>query len=435
MTYLSLFSGIEAATVAWAPLGWRCLAVAEIEPFPAALLAHHYPDVPNLGDVTTADYSPYAGKVDVLVGGSPCQAFSVAGLRQSLADPRGNLTLEFVRAADAIQPRFIVWENVPGVLSTPDNAFGCFLAALVGSDDPIVFDGGWPRAGVVDGPARSACWRILDAQYAGLAQRRERVFVVAGAGDGPHPAEILLEWESLRRDTPPRREAGEGFTPDVVPSLTSSGRGVERPGESRGQDPVIAMCLNAGGMGRIDGESETFIAHALRADGFDSSEDGTGRGTPLVPVPILEAGARTGVSTTDPRAGIGIGRPGDPMFTLQGGKQHAVAFCERGREQGRTLESQEELAYALANPASGGMTHSRQIMTPTMAVRRLTPTECERLQGFPDGYTAIPYRNKPAADGPRYRALGNSFAVPVVRWIGERIQKMEGLCSPVVNAE
>lgn len=461
MTYLSLFSGIEAATVAWAPLGWRCLAVAEIEKFPAAVLAHHYPDVPNLGDVTTVDWSQWRGKVDVLVGGSPCQAFSVAGLRQSLADPRGNLTLEFVRAADTIQPRFIVWENVPGVLSTSDNAFGCFLAALVGSDDPIVFSDGWPRAGVVDGPTRSACWRVLDAQYFGLAQRRERVFVVASAGNGPHPAEVLLEWEGLRRDSPPSREAGE--VAPTIPARSTAGGGLGTDFDCDGGCiPETAMCLNAGGMGRIDGESETFvpvgtfqntghgwwnesdvaqtirtpdgggsmeanvIAHALRADGFDASEDGTGRGTPLVPVPILEAGARTGVSTTDPRAGIGIGQPGDPMFTLQGGKQHAVAFCERGREQGRTLESQEDLAYALTNPGSGGRTHSRQIMAPTMAVRRLTPTECERLQGFPDGYTLIPYRGKPAADGPRYRALGNSMAVPVMRWIGERIMSAAG---------
>jgi DNA (cytosine-5)-methyltransferase 1 len=409
--YLSLFSGIEAATVAWEPLGWQCLAVAEIEPFPAAVLAHHYPDVPNLGDVSKADYSPCVGKVDVLVGGSPCQAFSVAGLRQSLADPRGNLTLEFVRAADTIRPRYILWENVPGVLSTPDNAFGCFLGALVGSDAPIVFSDGWPRAGVVDGPARRACWRVLDAQFLGLAQRRERVFVVASAGSGPHPAEILLEWESLRRDTPPRREAGEGTAADVVPSLTSSGRGVERSGESRGQDPVVAMCLNAGGMGRIDGESETFIAHALRADGFDASEDGTGRGTPLVPVAFdWQSGGEVRLNISAHHTSA-LGRSQTP----------AVAFCERGREQGRTLDYQAELAYALANPASGGMTHSRNVMTPAMAVRRLTVEECESLQGFPRGYSAVPYRNKPAADGPRYRALGNSFAVPVVRWIGRRI--------------
>jgi DNA (cytosine-5)-methyltransferase 1 len=316
VTYLSLFSGIEVASVAWRPLGWQCVAVAEIEPFPAAVLAHHYPDVPNLGDVTAVDWAPWRGTVDVLVGGSPCQAFSVAGLRQSLQDPRGNLTLEFVRAADAIQPRIIVWENVPGVLSTDDNAFGCFLAALVGSPAPIVFDAGWPSAGVVDGPERRAAWRVLDAQYFGLAQRRKRVFVVASAGEGAHPAEILFEWDDLRRDTPPSREAGQvaptipsrctaggGLGTDfdydgglVCPTLRSGGNqtGGDRPPRTdvdtcESLIPTVAMCLNGGGMNRIDGESETFVTHALRADGFDASEDGTGRGTPLIACDVADS--------------------------------------------------------------------------------------------------------------------------------------------------
>ena len=359
MTYISFCSGIEAATAAWHPLGWSPVAFCEIDKFASRVLAHHYPNVPNLGDFTKVDWSQYSA--DICVGGTPCQAFSVAGLRNSLADERGNLTLEFVRAINIIRPHIIVWENVPGVLSTADNAFGCFLAALVGCDEPIVFEQGWPNAGVVDGPDRRAAWRILDAQYFGLAQRRKRVFVVANSGDRPHPAEILLEWESLRRDSAPSRTAGEGAAHPIAPSLTSSGRGVERGGDTRGQDPVVAMCLGAkGGVGRMDAESETFVthaltasadqgatedgtgrgcplvavAHSLSADGFDASEDGTGRGTPLVAVGWN--------GDTTPKSSL------DVMPTMrrkQGGEGYGI---------------------------SAGM-----------AVRRLTPEECEALQGFP----------------------------------------------------
>lgn len=347
--YLSFCSGIEAATVAWGPLGWSPIAFCEIDPFASIVLKHHYPTVPNLGDFTKIDWEVFGGLSDICVGGTPCQAFSVAGLRQSLSDERGNLTLEFVNACNKIKPKWVVWENVPGVLSTRDNAFGCFLGGLVGSSQPLVSNGRWPDAGVVDGPERRAAWRVLDAQYFGLAQRRRRVFVVAGAGDGPHPAEILFEWESLRRDSPPRREAGEGvargieigpsgggFT-DVNPTLDARCK----DGPIRNQlAGAVAMFLNAGGMNRIDAESETLVVAQ-------------------------------------------------------------------------------------------------------MAVRRLTPRECERLQGFPDDYTLIPGLRKrkdnkrhdarlggflvDVADGPRYKAIGNSMAVPVMRWIGERIQELGGL--------
>ena len=217
--YLSVCSGIEAATVAWHPLGWRPLAFSEIEDFPRAVLAHHYPGVPCHGDFTVLRDQPWIVDADVLVGGTPCQAFSVAGLRNSLDDARGNLSLEFIRLADAIDdlrtaggrdPSIIVWENVPGVLSVRDNAFGCFLAALAGDAAPYVPPRGkWTNAGVVDGPARQVAWRVLDAQYFGLAQRRRRVFVVASARDGFDPAAVLLEFEGVRRDTPPRREKGQ----------------------------------------------------------------------------------------------------------------------------------------------------------------------------------------------------------------------------------
>lgn len=422
MTGATLFSGIGAPECALPEIDWRWCA--EIEPFPAAVHAHRFPGVRNLGDVTKVDWSQVE-PVDLIVADSPCQAFSVAGLRKSLNDARGNLTLELVHAVNAIRPRFLLWENVPGVLSTADNAFGCFLAALVGSPEAIVLDGGWPRAGVVDGPQRRAAWRVLDAQYCGLAQRRERVFVVASPHTERHPAEILFEWASLRRDSPPSREARE----DVAGSLGggSGARGwcndLDRSGAFI---PERSMCLNAGGMNRIDAESETLIPQCIGVDEEQNAADelmGTLKSR-------MKGGGQVAVAfVQNQRDEV---RQTDVVGALQaepGMKQQmyiaapAVAFCERGRERGRTLETQDDVADCLTNPGSGGRTHSRQIMTPDYAVRRLTPVECERLQGFPDGWTDITYRGKPAADGQRYKALGNSMAVPVIRWIGKRIME------------
>jgi DNA (cytosine-5)-methyltransferase 1 len=400
MMFGSVCSGIEAASVAWHPLGWKAAWLAEIEPFPCAVLAHHYPTVPNLGDMTTIARRVLTGEVeapDVLTGGTPCQAFSVAGLRESLADERGNLTLKFVELADAIDhvrgragkpASVVVWENVPGVLSTKDNAFGCFLAGLAGEDDALEPPGGrWSDSGCVYGPQRAVAWRTLDAQYFGLAQRRRRVFVVASARAGFDPAQVLFEWQGVRRDSAPSRQAGEGTAAATAPSLTASGRGVERSGESRGQDPVVAVhapeiarCVATREGSSQDWETTTMVAHSLRGEGFDASEDGTGRGTPLVP----------------------------------------VAVSLRGREGGGTAELGDEVQNALR--ASGGGGDKAHILA-AMQVRRLTPTECARLQGFPDDYLDIDYRGKPAADGPKYKALGNSWAVPVARWVGRRIQQ------------
>lgn len=221
-TYGSVCSGIEAATVAWHPLGWRAEWLAEIEPFPSAVLAHRWPEVTNHGDMTKLAAKVLAGTIsapDVLVGGTPCQAFSVAGMRQGLLDPRGALTIKYVELADAIdhvrsragQPECItVWENVPGVLSDKGNAFGCFLGALAGEDSELQPAGKkWTDAGCVYGPKRTIAWRILDAQYFGLAQRRRRVFVVSSARAGFDPAAVLFEREGVRRDTPPRRGEGQ----------------------------------------------------------------------------------------------------------------------------------------------------------------------------------------------------------------------------------
>lgn len=519
LVFGSVCSGIEAASVAWDALGWKAAWFSEIEAFPSAVLTHHWPDVPNLGDMLALPRRVESGEIlapDVLVGGTPCQAFSVAGNRESLSDARGGLTLAYVELADAIdrqraldgrEPCIIVWENVPGVLSTKDNAFGCFLAGLAGEDVPLLPPGKrWTNSGLVLGPKRAVAWRILDAQYFGLAQRRRRVFVVASARNGFDPSAVLLEFDGVRRDSAPGREArqdapayaGPGF--EVAGTLDSRMKGGGFPGSDGAMSghvvPTpyqdVAHCLNAGGMGRIDYETESFVVSAA--------------------IPILEPGARTGNSTTDPRAGMGVGADGDPMFTLQAGKQHGVAYAAetapclragnpwnnsdpgmesqmvvctsvagdvahtlntanngkgcsedgtgrgvpilahtialRGRDGGATAEVGDTVATALRAATGGGdkphvltvhgtqdpcvgvelaFTQARNsgaenaVLTGRMAVRRLTPIECERLQGFPDGHTLIQIRGRYAADGPRYKALGNSMAVPVMRWIGRRI--------------
>jgi len=551
MRFGSVCSGIEAASVAWGPLGWEAAWLAEIEPFPSAVLAHHYPSVPNLGDMTTLPDRILAGEVeapDVFCGGTPCQAFSVAGLRRSLDDARGNLSLTFCEIADAIdhvrlaggKPASIVfWENVPGVLNTADNAFGCFLGALAGCDTAIVPSGRWTDAGVVDGPQRTVAWRTLDAQFFGLAQRRRRVFVVASARDGFDPAQVLLEFEGVRRDSAPSREAGEGAARGSAPSFgirsantKANGWGIQRElthtldtaspqivaqafggGQNCAETDVsTALSAHPGGS-RLDFQTETFVAHTLRGEGFDASENGTGQGTPLVPVhrdlaptltsnygkqpdssdtsqgpmlvPVAMRESGQGYWMQDDIAGTlraeGEDRPSRPSHVI--GVPVAHAFDARqsdvlqyGDKTGpldtdgysvgvlafsskdHGADATEDLAPTLRamnhadSHANGGgqmavavrdtsptitSNYGKQVdssdtglgpnvVFPTMQVRRLTPVECERLQGFPDHYTAIPWRGKPASecpDGPRYKALGNSWAVPVVRWIGARIHE------------
>jgi DNA (cytosine-5)-methyltransferase 1 len=447
--YGSVCSGIEAATTAWHPLGWIPAWFAEIEPFPSAVLAHHWSQVPNLGDFTAIRGDIAAGTVeapDVLVGGTPCQAFSVAGLRQSLDDKRGQLTLEFVRLADAIdsarsirgaRPCTVVWENVPGVLNTPDNAFGCFLAGLVGEDDALEPPGGrWTNAGYVRGPRRAVAWRILDAQYFGVAQRRRRVFVVASARKGFDPATVLFEWDGVRRDSPPSREAGKGSSPDAARRSGERSHVVAYAIQERAAHPN----LNAGPGGKGFQEAVAYtlearhhvqacavtgdVFHTLRAEGHDASEDGTGRGVGAVAIAFSskDHGADAGSIAPTMRS---MGHDGSHA---NGGGQLAVAVALRGREGGATAEVGDDAAFTLRASTGGGDKPHAMV---GMQVRRLTPTECERLQGFPDGHTRIPWRGKPSEDcpdGPRYKALGNSMAVPVMRWIGARIARELEVC-------
>lgn len=423
MNFGSVCSGIEAASVAWHPLGYRAAWLAEIEAFPAAVLAHHYPEVPNLGDMTKIATEVLSGTVaapDVLVGGTPCQAFSVAGMRAGLQDARGKLTIEFVRLADAIdhvrtargeQPAIAVWENVPGVLSDRGNAFGCFLGALAGEDCELQPSGKrWTDAGCVYGPKRAIAWRVLDAQYFGLAQRRRRVFVVASAREGFDPASVLFEREGVRRDTPPRRGEGQDTAGTLARSVALRGRD---GGATAELGPDTAGCLRAASGGGdkphvlvVHGTQDPCVSDKAFALGRNHGQENA--------VFAIQAGALR----TNPLSGPdGVGVQPDHAYTLEARAEvQAVAIHENQRAELTLNDTAGTVKCAGGKPGQGypaAMIGS--------AVRRLTPTECERLQGFPDGYTLVPYRNKEAADGPRYKALGNSMAVPVMRFIGQRI--------------
>ena len=384
--YGSLCSGIEAASVAWEPLGWQPAWFAEIEPFPCAVLQHHWPHIPNHGDMTQLVGKILNGSVeapDVLVGGTPCQAFSVAGLRGSLDDERGNLTLTLIRILDAIDfirarngqpPCILVWENVPGVLSTKDNAFGCFLGGLAGEDMPLVPTGQkWANAGCVFGHKRRIAWRILDAQYFGVAQRRRRVFLVTSAGS-EDPAEILFE-----RQSQAGHPAAGAETREDTAAFIEGSFGTYR------QSPVGGTVKASGGA--LQGGSETLlVVH--------------GRQAPCT---------------------------SDKAFTLDcqhNGNTNVV--CIHGNTIGRQLHNGGNGTGAIQDGTSYTLTATdRHAVSDGLHIRRLSPTECERLQGFPDNHTQIPWRGKPAAecpDSPRYKAVGNSMAVPVMRFIGKRIQ-------------
>ncbi|KVV22476.1 DNA methyltransferase [Burkholderia multivorans] len=359
----SVCSGIEAASCAWHPLGWKTEFVSEIEPFPSAVLAHHYPTVPNLGDMTKFKEWPDAA-IDLLVGGTPCQSFSVAGLRKGLADPRGNLMLTYLAIAERYAPRWLVWENVPGVLSSNRGRdFGTFLGGLA--------ELGYGFA-----------YRVLDAQFFGVAQRRRRVFVVGHLGDWRRAAAVLFERESLLGHPAPRRETRQG----VAPTLSARTKG-------------------GGGLG-TDFELDGGLIHAIQAG-------------------ALRQNVNSGPD--------GVGVQADIAYTLEARAEvQAVAFAENSRAELRLEGGDGQRVGAIST--GGGKPGQGVPMIATDAVRRLTPRECERLQGFPDDYTLINVRGKPAADGPRYKALGNSMAIPVMSWLGQRIQMVEDLCNNT-NAE
>ena len=396
MKYISVCSGIEAASVAWEPLGWEPVAFSEIEPFPAAVLKHHWPEVQNLGDMTKhEEWNIPSGTVDLLVGGTPCQSFSVAGLRQGLKDPRGNLMLTYLAIAERLKPRWLVWENVPGVLSSNGGKdFGSFLGAL-------------GELGYVDW-----AYRILDAQWFGVAQRRRRVFVVAHLGKGNLAAKVLFESESVRRDSPPSREAREETSTNVAGCLRSGGQGGVP--SSRGEHLVTTEAFRMQAFGEYANDG---TASAMKARDYKDATD----------LAVLYENHPNDSRVTGPHevapscvSRFGTGGGNVPLV------QEAIAF-EPGiaTREGNESRFVKELSPTLRKEMGDNQV---AVSDSRMAVRRLTPRECERLQGFNDDHTMIPWRNKPAdqcPDGPRYKALGNSMAVPCMRWIGKRIARAE----------
>ena len=476
VTYGSVCSGIEAASVAWEVLGFEPSWFSQFDPdhkykngpdFPSAVLAHHWPETPNLGDMTKLAAKMRAGEMDapdILVGGTPCQAFSVAGARAGLSDPRGQLTISYGELADAIDerraaaglpPTIIVWENVPGVLSSKDNAFGAFLGLLAGEDCELQPPGKrWENAGCVLRGKRTIAWRILDAQYFGVAQRRRRVFVIASARTDIDPTKILFESDGVRRDTAPGRNAGE-----ATAALTARGVGVTGADDNQAQAghliPIatstwpVSHCLNAGGMGRIDYETETMVVHGTQdPDTLTDMAHTLGRNHGQENA-IAYSLQHAQIGRKDSAGPQGKGWQEEVGFTLDSRADAdavAVAYPAIALQTDVTPKASVELAFTLKLPSSSGGGQPAATMTPNMAVRRLTPVECERLQGFPDNHTLIPTEKrkqitaeeyaylrkhrpeltaeqayKLAADGPRYKAIGNSMAVPVMRWIGSRI--------------
>jgi DNA (cytosine-5)-methyltransferase 1 len=384
MKYGSVCSGIEAASVAWHDLGWEPQWFSEIEQFPSEVLKYRFPYVPNLGDITTINQNPIANErpIDLLVGGTPCQSFSVAGLRKGLADPRGNLMLTFLSIADKFRPKWVVWENVPGVLSSNGGRdFGTFLGALG--------ELGYGFA-----------YRVLDAQHFGVAQRRRRVFVVGYLGDWRVAAAVLFERESLQGNTKPSRKKREEAASDVEGSVGEAGQVViDRAAFNQGE--------NARFEPRIEIE-ETMSALVARGPHAVAQPIAIQDIRPIEKAQNGRGWNDDGTSyTIDTKATQGVAQPIGVDFYNQ---------CITG-------DTFQTVSTRINASTTGGVMHS-------MAIRRLTPKECERLQGFPDDWTKIPYRNKEAdqcPDGPRYKACGNSMAVPVMRWIGERINLIESM--------
>ena len=377
MNYLSVCSGIEAATVAWHHMGWKPVGFSEIEKFPSQVLAYHYPTVTNFGDMTKYKEWNLNDSIGLLVGGTPCQSFSVAGLRKGLDDPRGNLALTYVGILDKFRPKWCIWENVPGVLSSGGGRdFGSFLGAL----DELGY--GW-------------AYRVLDAQNFGVAQRRRRVFVVGCLGDWRAAAEVLFESESLRGNIKESKNKGE----------------------------EVARCITTRSATNLCSETGNFVTNASYS--FDDHREGlriykeststlcaaAGTGGGNVPLTMAIQGNLIGRDKGGPQ-GIGVSE-GETMYTLTKADVHGVAFgWQNSASQGMSVDTISPTLDKSKTPAT----------MQNMAVRRLTPVECERLQGFPDDYTNI---KENCPDGPRYKALGNSMAVPVMRWIGERINQYE----------
>lgn len=503
MKYVSIFSGIEAATVAWHPLGWEPLAFSEIDPFPSTVLQHHYPDIPNLGDITKIDWSPYVGAADIVVGGSPCQSFSVAGKREGLAGASG-LMFEYIRAVRELRPRWFVWENVPGAFTSErGEAYRQLLSEM-------------------DALGYGLAWRVLDAQFFGVAQRRERVFLVGSLGT-MRCAEVLFERESLSWDHQSSRQKRQALTEEaqervgeadhdsgclnpgetqsrrvyptsgVYPTLSTrekSGQNQESVFTQFGDDVAGTLtsrydsspCVDRGANVVVDERDKVFLCQTaqtgsngklVKQDDVTNTLDRTnstavaaldfnptdarlryaqddvsqtltaragtgGNQVPLVQVAPIAFNPSAGI--TEKGGGFALSEDVTPTLTSHAKKDPPLIYPVDESEEmkpvtlqirggkpggGKGALIQHDMSATLSTHNTRTLItgdHEKRDLT----VRRLTPRECERLQGFPDDYTDIPYRNKEhAPDGPRYKALGNSMAVPVMRWIGERIRTVE----------
>ena len=449
MRYASVCDGIGAAHVAWQPLGWECAWTSEIEPFPSAVVDERW-KLKNVGDMTqlTEEQLHNEGPISLLVGGTPCQSFSVAGLRKGLEDPRGNLALRFTQLVGVLRPTWVVWENVPGVLSSGGGRdFGSFLGALA--------ELGYGFA-----------YRILDAQWFGVAQRRRRVFVVAHARDWRRAASVLFERESVFGNPPTRGAEREGTAATASNCSGFSGEPIWRGGDQansehcvghagtlncdKGQQGgivagVIAFKANMSEPSCVNGLSETLQAKNQCAVAFTAKQCGCDFSQDVAPTmrAMCHAGSHANGGGQLAVAFTHSGYSNQPAWITgdrtdclpssghsDGSHQGigVVAFKPKffNRDNAKmegALRSDGSVGTLLTNDSGDNAPH---VAMPA-AVRRLTPRECERLQGFPDDYTLVTYRNKPAADGPRYKALGNSMAVPVMRWIGERIASVDSL--------
>ncbi|MFY8184133.1 MAG: DNA cytosine methyltransferase [Polynucleobacter sp.] len=404
MNYLSVCSGIEAATVAWHPLGWNPVGFGEIEKFPSQVLAHHYPEVPNFGDMTKFKEWQIESDVNVLVGGTPCQSFSVAGLRKGLDDPRGNLMLTYLAIAAKHRPKWLVWENVPGVLSS--NGGHDFASLLRGMGEL-----GYGFA-----------YRVLDAQYFGVAQRRRRVFVVGYLGNWQRAAAVLFERHSLCGYPAPSREKGKS----VAPSVTT-GAPFSRTGNDRVEAEAMVIWPAT-----ISSTLDTTFGTKM---GLENQH--VNAGCPMfVPAVANTLGASPSChSSPNVASGQGDVIAFDVFNQDLTGQVSKTVASRNDQDTASCIAQTMSFPWQSALDPIGKPTNLCGTLiknqTPAvmhaMAVRRLTPKECERLQGFPDGYTDIKHGGKSTPDGPRYKALGNSMAVPVMAWIGKRIQQVEAI--------
>lgn len=417
-TYGSVCSGIEAASVAFEPLGWQPVFFSEIDKDASAVLAAHYgsnmPERPlaqngvsNHGDFTKIQAD--AGPIDLLVGGTPCQDFSIAGQRAGLDGERGNLTREFADLAERLGPKWLVWENVPGVFSlNKGRDFGAVLACFAGYDGQVFEPpaDGWKSAGVTE-PANASsyglAWRVLDAQYvrvdgfpSAVPQRRRRVFIVGYLGDWRPAAAVLFEREGLCGHPPPCRQPRESNarTVEIGPS-GGHHTGVAPTLDARCKDGPIRNQIGLAVMEPIAARMVAFGEYAV--DGSASTLKSRDRkdATDLIAMPVCFDSKGSEVANKCDGASLALRAMNSTTGKDNGGGQLAIASLSKAREWG---------------------------------VRRLTPKECERLQGFPDDWTLVSNgRGKPMADGPRYRMLGNSMAVNCMRWIGQRIELMRSI--------